>query len=108
MNVWTSQVEDDPAELKIFVGQMLDVAGDVRALANSTGRDAIPEIISTRVLCNWATYWIQYTDFADSAHKGLERALTNGCSPIVRYTLHKLVSDHTGQPSPYSLNSIVQ
>ena len=86
-----------------FAKQMVEVATAVRLAAVSTGADAIPEIISTRVLCNWARYWIAYARNPGSTHLGLQRALTHGCRPEVACQIHKIVEAVTSVPSPYKM-----
>lgn len=113
-NVWRAYVTAADGDLGIeegtmasFVKAQIDVAEVVRARANSTGPDAIPEILSTRVLCNWAMYWIEYANQAKPMHIGLERALTNSSRHEVAYAIHKIVEEKTNVPSPYTLTGTV-
>lgn len=94
-----------PSESKLFVEQLVNVAEIVRQQAGATNASAIPEIISTRVLVNWAIYWRRYGSQQGSVHMALQRAMTFGCSPEVKYQIHKIVEQQTNKPSPYSLDS---
>jgi cobaltochelatase CobS len=106
-SVWTDIIMETEDAADMYVPQMMAVAQRVRAQAQSTGADAIPEIISTRVLENWAIYWAMYANESGSAHKGLQRALTYGCRPEVATVIHQIVSEETAQPSPYKLGALI-
>jgi len=86
-----------------LIDQMLEVAKAVRQKSQIASADSIPEIISTRVLVNWAIYWTQYKKSSGSAHMALQRALTFGCRPEVATAIHAIVQTHVSQPSPYTL-----
>lgn len=107
LKVWKEHSNTESEVIEPVVDQMLDVAEAIRLQANSTGADAIPEIISTRVLINWAVYWIQYSKRSGAVHMGLQRALTFSCRPEVAYQIHKIVEISTSVPSPYSLPGTV-
>ena len=107
MGVWEKFTGSKDQDHEYIVDQMLQVAANIRQLSQSTGEDAIPEIISTRVLVNWSIFWIQYQKRSGAAHLGLERALTFGCRPEVAYKIHKIVELHTSVPSPYTLSSLM-
>lgn len=105
VRVWKrASPELDEGSAMRFIRQQLDVAEKVRILGQATNASAIPEIISTRVLVNWAIYWGEYSrsNQSGAAHVGLQRALTFGCSPEVAKAIHAVVTAETGQPSPYS------
>lgn len=103
LNVWRANCADGDEALMKFITWQLDVADAIRMQSQSTGADAIPEIISTRVLCNWARYWFQYSKLPGNIHLGLQRALTFGCRPEVAYAIHKIVEMKTSVPSPYTM-----
>lgn len=89
-----------------LVDQMLAIATEVRNQANSTNAGAIPEIISTRVLVNWAIYWVMYMHVPAAVHKALQSALTNLCSAQVAYQIHMIVQTKTGTPSPLATSMV--
>lgn len=107
-NEWRTHADGmEEATIAAFAKSMVDVAEEVRARANSTGSDAIPEILSTRVLCNWAKYWIEYVNQDKATHIGLERALTNSSRHEVAYAIHQIVAEKTNIPSPYTATGMV-
>ncbi len=108
LSVWRKYSGTIAEDAKLLVGKMLDVAEAIRQKSESTGADAIPEIISTRVLCNWAIFWIQYAKRPGAAHMGLQRALTFSCRPEVAYQIHKIVELQTSVPSPYKLSGMAK
>ena len=93
----------DEVIAKPLVEQMLAVARDVRDSAERTDASAIPEIISTRVLVNWAEYWSCLRSKEGAVHLALQRALTFGCRPEVAFAIHAIVATRTSVPSPYGL-----
>lgn len=103
--IWTMVNKLDAQEAKRFIDEQLNTAEKVRILGQATNASAIPEIISTRVLVNWAIYWGQYAkaNVAGAAHLGLQRALTFGCSLDVAKAIHAIVAAETGTHSPYSV-----
>jgi|JI10StandDraft_1071094.scaffolds.fasta_scaffold21896_6 cobaltochelatase CobS len=81
---------------------MVSVAERVRESAQAGTASSIPEMISTRVLRNWAVYWTQY-EKRGGVHAALQRALTYGLRPEVAKAIHGIVAAEFGMPSPYAL-----
>lgn len=101
LEVMPSDVSRDLTE------KMVNVACAVRDSSASGGAGAIPEVISTRVLCNWALYWAQYVNEPGSVHMALQRALTYGCRPEVAAAIHHQVNTEFNVPSPYETSPLL-
>lgn len=106
-NAWASAAGFVGEAEKVFCKHIVDVALEVRARASITGPDAIPEIISTRVMVNWAIYWFNYGRIErkpgsprtlGAVHVGLQKALTDGCRPEVAKAIHAIVARITSDP----------
>lgn len=81
----------------VWCENIVDSAIKVRAANKKTGIDHIPDIISTRVMVNWARYYVQYSNVEKAIHHALLRAMTFGCDPAVALKIHQLVDEiHTG------------
>jgi cobaltochelatase CobS len=113
-NAWASASGHVGEVEKVLCKHIVDVAREVRQRSEMTGPDAIPEIISTRVMANWAIYWFNYGRIErkpgspktlGAVHVGLKKALTDGCRPEVAKAIHKIVEKYTSDPYDLTLNA---
>jgi MoxR-like ATPase len=104
MSAWKEAAGNIDDITKELCKNIVDVGRETRVRSQQTGPTNIPEIISTRIMCQWANLWVNYSHIENGGapHYALQRAFTNSLRPEVAKAIHDIVKEKTSIPTPSS------